>query len=121
DEEIAEVASTMGADPRKLKARAEELHEFNPMLGFRGCRIAIAYPEIAEMQARAIFEAAVEAGKRTGKPVVPEVMVPLIVSRAEFILVKERIDAAAAAVTRETGTNVLYQVGTMIELPRAAL
>src|SRR5437868_14624977 len=111
----------MNTDPRRLADRARELAEFNPMLGFRGCRLAIAYPEIAEMQARAIFEAAVEAGKRTGKPVVPEVMVPLIATEAEFILVKERIDAAAAAVTRETGTNVLYQVGTMIELPRAAL
>ena len=68
------------------------------MLGFRGCRLAIAYPEIAEMQARAIFEAAVEAGKRTGKPVVPEVMVPLIATKAEFDLVKARIDAMAEAV-----------------------
>ena len=73
-------------------------HEFNPMLGFRGCRLAIAYPEIAEMQARAIFEAAVEAGKRTGKPVVPEVMVPLIATQREFDLVKARIDAMAKAV-----------------------
>jgi pyruvate, orthophosphate dikinase len=119
--EIAEVADAMGADPRKLKARADELHEFNPMLGFRGCRIAIAYPEIAEMQARAIFEAAVEAGKRTGKPVVPEVMVPLIATRAEFDLVKVCIDAMAAAVAKESGARLDYQVGTMIELPRAAL
>jgi pyruvate, orthophosphate dikinase len=119
--EIAEVAKAMGADPKKLKARADDLHEFNPMLGFRGCRIAIAYPEIAEMQARAIFEAAVEAAKRTGKPVVPEVMVPLIVAKAELDLVKARIDATAAAVTKETGAPVKYQVGTMIELPRSAL
>ena len=75
------------------------------MLGFRGCRLAIAYPEIAEMQARAIFEAAVEAGKRTGKPVVPEVMVPLIATKAEFDLVKARIDAMAEAVARETGSQ----------------
>ncbi|MGZ3411949.1 MAG: pyruvate, phosphate dikinase [Xanthobacteraceae bacterium] len=121
DEEIAEVAAAMGADPRKLADRARELHEFNPMLGFRGCRLAIAYPEIAEMQARAIFEAAVEAGKRTGKPVVPEVMVPLIATKAEFDLVKARIDAMANAVSSETGVKVKYQVGTMIELPRAAL
>jgi pyruvate,orthophosphate dikinase len=119
--EIEEVAKAMGADPRKLADRARELSEFNPMLGFRGCRIAIAYPEIAEMQARAIFEAAVEAGKRTGKPVVPEVMVPLIATRAEFDLVKARIDAMAQAVTKETKTKIGYQVGTMIELPRAAL
>jgi pyruvate,orthophosphate dikinase len=120
-EEIAEVAAAMGADPAKLAARANELSEFNPMLGFRGCRIAIAYPEIAEMQARAIFEAAVEARKRTGKPVVPEVMVPLIATKAEFDLVKGRIDAMAQAVAREKGEKVDYQVGTMIELPRASL
>jgi pyruvate, orthophosphate dikinase len=121
EKEIAEVAAAMGADPKKLAARASELSEFNPMLGFRGCRIAIAYPEVAEMQARAIFEAALEAGKRTGKPVVPEVMVPLIATKAEFDLVKARIDAMAEAVTREKGAKVGYQVGTMIELPRASL
>ena len=91
------------------------------MLGFRGCRIAIAYPEIAEMQARAIFEAAAEAGKRTGQPVVPEVMVPLIATRMEFDIVKARIDAMAEAVSKEKGITLDYQVGTMIELPRAAL
>jgi pyruvate,orthophosphate dikinase len=121
EEEIAEVAAAMNADPRKLADRARELAEFNPMLGFRGCRLAIAYPEIAEMQARAIFEAAVEAGKRTGKPVVPEVMVPLIATRAEFDLVKARIDDTAKAVGKEHATEIDYQVGTMIELPRAAL
>jgi pyruvate,orthophosphate dikinase len=119
--EIAEVAASMGADPKKLANRARELAEFNPMLGFRGCRIAIAYPEIAEMQARAIFEAAVEVRKRTSKPVVPEVMVPLIASKAEFDIVKARIDAMAQAVAKETGAKLTYQVGTMIELPRAAL
>jgi pyruvate, orthophosphate dikinase len=119
--EIAEVAAAMNADPRKLADRARELHEFNPMLGFRGCRLAIAYPEIAEMQARAIFEAAVEAGRRTGKPVVPEVMVPLIATKVELDLVKARIDAMAEAVALETESRVKYQVGTMIELPRASL
>ena len=121
DEDIAEVAAAMGVDPKKIEHRAKELAEFNPMLGFRGCRIAIAYPEIAEMQARAIFEAAVEAGKRTGKPVVPEVMVPLIATKAELDIVKARIDAMAQAVMKETGVKLNYQVGTMIELPRAAL
>jgi pyruvate, orthophosphate dikinase len=120
-DEIDEVASAMNADPRKLADRARELSEFNPMLGFRGCRLAIAYPEIAEMQARAIFEAAVAAGKRTGKPVVPEVMVPLIATKAEFDLVKARVDAMAQAVADESKVKVDYQVGTMIELPRAAL
>ena len=92
------------------------------MLGFRGCRLAIAYPEIAEMQARAIFEAAVEAQKTTGSAVVPEIMMPLVVTRAELDLVKERIDAMAAAVAkRDRHARVEYQVGTMIELPRACL
>lgn len=121
DAEINEVAASTGVSVDKLKHRRQELSEFNPMLGFRGCRIAIAFPEIAEMQARAIFEAAVEAGKRTKKPVIPEVMVPLIATKAEFDLVKARIDAMAEAVAAETGTKVKYQVGTMIELPRAVL
>jgi pyruvate,orthophosphate dikinase len=121
DEEIAEVAAAMNSDPRKLADRARELHEFNPMLGFRGCRLAVAYPEIAEMQARAIFEAAVAAAQRTGKPVVPEIMVPLIATKTELDLVKARIDAMAEAVARESKTRFHYQVGTMIELPRASL
>jgi pyruvate,orthophosphate dikinase len=121
EEEIAEVAQAMGADPKKLADRARELHEFNPMLGFRGCRLAIAYPEIAEMQARAIFEAAAEVQKETGVAVTPEVMVPLIASKKEFDLVKDRIDAMAKTVASETGARLHYQVGTMIELPRAAL
>ena len=119
--EIAEVSRTTGVSAEKLKRRAAELHEFNPMLGFRGCRLAIAYPEIAEMQARAIFEAAVEAGAKTGKQAEPEVMVPLVVTKAEFDLVKARIDAMAEAVMKETGATIAYQVGTMIELPRACL
>jgi pyruvate,orthophosphate dikinase len=119
--EIEEVARAMNTDPRRLADRARDLAEFNPMLGFRGCRLAIAYPEIAEMQARAIFEAAVEAEKRTGKAVGLEVMVPLIATKAEFDLVKARIDATAQSVMRETGTKLGYQVGTMIELPRACL
>ncbi|MBX3541037.1 MAG: pyruvate, phosphate dikinase [Chelatococcus sp.] len=121
DEEVAEVAASTGTSVAKLNARAHELHEFNPMLGFRGVRLAVAFPEIAEMQARAIFEAAVEAGKATGQPVTPEIMVPLVMTRAELDLTKERIDAMAKAVARETGVTVAYQVGTMIELPRAAI
>lgn len=121
EEEMQEVAKAMNASVDKLKQRARELHEFNPMLGFRGCRLAVAYPEIAEMQARAIFEAAVEAGRATGRPVVPEVMVPLVMTKAELDLVKARIVAMAEAVAKESGVKVEYQVGTMIELPRAAL
>ncbi len=119
--EIEEVARAMNTDPRRLADRARDLAEFNPMLGFRGCRLAIAYPEIAEMQSRAIFEAAVEAGKRTGKAVGLEVMVPLIATKLEFDLVKARIDATAQSVMKETGARLSYQVGTMIELPRACL
>jgi pyruvate,orthophosphate dikinase len=123
EQEIAEVAEAMGADPKRLADRARELHEFNPMLGFRGCRLAIAYPEIAEMQARAIFEAAAEVERETGVAVAPEIMVPLIASKIELDLVKERIDAMAQTVGSENKAKakLRYQVGTMIELPRAAL
>ena len=121
DAEIAEVAASMGADPAKLKSRAQELHEFNPMLGFRGVRIAIAYPEIAEMQARAIFEGAVEASKVNGQTVHAEVMIPLVMAKPEFDTIKARIVAMAEAVEKETGVKIPYTVGTMIELPRAAL
>ncbi|OCC02953.1 pyruvate, phosphate dikinase [Labrys sp. WJW] len=121
EDEVAEVAAAMGASAAKLRARAQELHEFNPMLGFRGCRLAIAFPEIAEMQARAIFEAAVEAAASTGQPVTPEIMVPLVATRTELDLVKARIDAMAQAVEKEKGVKLVYQVGTMIELPRAAI
>ncbi|KEY01473.1 pyruvate, phosphate dikinase [Brucella neotomae] len=121
DEEVDEVARSMGVDAAKLRDRADALHEFNPMLGHRGCRLAVSYPEIAEMQARAIFEAAVEAGKKTGEPVVPEVMVPLVGLKAELDFVKARIDAVAKEVMSEAGIKIDYMVGTMIELPRAAL
>jgi pyruvate, orthophosphate dikinase len=121
DDEVAEVAKAMGVSPEKLRARAAELHEFNPMLGFRGVRLAIRYPEIAEMQARAIFEGAVEAGRKTGAPVSAEIMAPLVMTRAELDQAKTRIVAMAEAVAKETGVTVPYTIGTMIELPRAAL
>ncbi|WDZ77480.1 pyruvate, phosphate dikinase [Ensifer adhaerens] len=121
DEEISDVAGALSLDPNELRQRVDELHEFNPMLGHRGCRLAISYPEIAEMQARAIFEAAVEAAHETGAAVVPEIMVPLVGLRAELDYVKERIDAVAKAVIGEAGIGIDYLVGTMIELPRAAL
>ena len=121
DDEIEEVAQSLGVPAAKIKARAAELHEFNPMLGFRGCRLAVVFPEIAEMQARAIFEAAVNAARKTGQPVTPEVMVPLVMTKTELDLVKGRIDAMASAVKAEMGAAFDYQVGTMIELPRAAL
>ena len=121
DEEVADVATSLGVSEDKLRARASELHEFNPMLGFRGCRLAIAFPEIAEMQARAIFEGAVEAKKKTGAMVTPEIMVPLVFGKTELDLVKASIDAMAKAVQAETGETIPYTVGTMIELPRACL
>jgi pyruvate,orthophosphate dikinase len=121
DEEAAAVADVLGIPIQKLKDRVAELHEFNPMLGFRGCRLAIRYPEITEMQARAIFEAAVAAERKTGASVEPEVMIPLIAYRREFDLLREVIDRTAAEVAAETGATLRYQVGTMIELPRAAL
>jgi pyruvate,orthophosphate dikinase len=121
DAEVAEVVKATGVAEEKIRHRMRELSEHNPMLGFRGCRLAIAFPEIAEMQARAIFEAAVQAAADTGSPVTPEVMVPLVFTRAEFDIVKARIDAMAKAVAEEKGATLDYQVGTMIELPRAAL
>ena len=121
DAEIAEVAAAMGMEPRALRERVDALHEFNPMLGHRGCRLAISHPEIVEMQARAIFEAAVDAARQTGELVSPEIMVPLVGLRAELDYVKGRIDAIARAVMDEAGMEIHYLVGTMIELPRAAL
>ncbi|MER9401363.1 pyruvate, phosphate dikinase [Mesorhizobium sp. M0615] len=119
--EVAEVAAAMNVSLDKLRQRTEALHEFNPMLGHRGCRLAVSYPEIAEMQARAIFEAAVEAGKKAGALVVPEIMVPLVGLVKELDYVKARIDAVAKAVMDETGVKIDYLTGTMIELPRAAI
>jgi pyruvate,orthophosphate dikinase len=121
DHEIEEVAEQMGANPDQLRARVAELKEFNPMLGHRGVRLLISYPEVAEMQSRAIFEAATEIHRRTGKAPIPEVMVPLVASRAELDRVKEWIVAVAEQVAKETGVTISYSVGTMIELPRAAL
>ncbi|WMS43618.1 pyruvate, phosphate dikinase [Acuticoccus sp. MNP-M23] len=121
EDEILEVAEALGVSPDKLRNRSRELSEFNPMLGHRGCRLAVSYPEIAEMQSRAIFEAAVAAAKKTGAPVEPEVMVPLVSLKTELDFVKKRIDATAKAVREETGVDFHYQVGTMVELPRAAI
>ncbi|HLN23999.1 MAG TPA: pyruvate, phosphate dikinase [Patescibacteria group bacterium] len=121
EEEMAEVASAAGTDVAVLRARNNQLHESNPMLGHRGCRLGITYPEIYEMQARAIFQAAVEVSKATGEAVVPEIMIPLVGTKKELDLMKAVIDHAAAEVFQATGTTLHYTVGTMIELPRAAL
>jgi pyruvate,orthophosphate dikinase len=119
--EIAAVAEPMGISPERLAQRAAELHEYNPMLGFRGCRLAITFPEIAEMQARAIFEGAVAAKRKTRAAARPEIMIPLVIAKPEFDLIKARIDAIAQAVAAETGEITAYSVGTMIETPRACL
>ncbi|WP_375674761.1 pyruvate, phosphate dikinase [Bartonella sp. CL100XZDX] len=119
--EILDVATAMGVSAEVLAERAQQLHEFNPMLGLRGCRLAITYPEIAEMQARAIFEAAAEAAQKSGSPVMLEIMVPLVALKSELDFVKARIDQVAEEVMKEKGSTIQYMVGTMIELPRAAL
>jgi pyruvate,orthophosphate dikinase len=119
--EFAEVAAAAGLAVDQLKRRAAELHEFNPMLGHRGCRLGVTYPEIYEMQARAIFEAAVDVAEKSGEAPIPEVMIPLVATKRELDLMKAVIDAAAKAVFVERGREIDYLVGTMIELPRAAL
>ena len=121
DADMEDVAAASGVSVQELKRRANELHESNPMLGHRGCRLGITYPEIYEMQARAIFEAAVAVAKETGRKPVPEVMIPLVATHRELSILKDVVDAAAKAVFAETGTELEYMVGTMIELPRAAL
>jgi pyruvate,orthophosphate dikinase len=121
DDELAQLASVTGAAAEDLRFRANQLHEYNPMLGHRGCRLGISYPEIYEMQARAIFEAAAIVSVGQGKTVVPEVMIPLIASKAEFVFLQERIAAVAGQVSPEHGGEREYLIGTMIELPRAAL
>jgi pyruvate,orthophosphate dikinase len=117
----ADVAEATGLSLATVRRRIGELHEFNPMLGHRGCRLGITYPEIYAMQARAIFEAAVVVAKDTGEAVVPEVMVPLVGTARELEITKAVIDAQARDVFAETGRTLDYMVGTMIELPRAAL
>ncbi len=119
--EFAEVATAAGVDVEVLKRRAAELHEFNPMLGHRGCRLGVTYPEIYEMQARAIFEAALDVAEKSGEAPIPEVMIPLVATKRELELMKAVVDRTAKAVFEERGKTVEYLVGTMIELPRAAL
>ncbi|WDI30337.1 pyruvate, phosphate dikinase [Hyphococcus flavus] len=121
DEEIEEVAKSSSMDAQLLKDRAHKLKEFNPMLGHRGCRLGVSYPEIYEMQVRAIMEAACAIKKETGEDVTPEIMVPLVAKREELALLKVRIDEIALSVLKENNLKLDYLIGTMIELPRAAL
>jgi pyruvate,orthophosphate dikinase len=115
-----EIAKSLGIPAKKIKERVDELHEFNPMMGFRGCRLPIVFPEIGDMQVRAIIEAAIEV-KKKGKSVLPEIMIPLIGTVEELILLKKRAIAVAEECFAKAGQKVEYQIGTMIELPRAAL
>ncbi|PLK23564.1 pyruvate, phosphate dikinase [Porphyrobacter sp. TH134] len=121
DEDFAELADATGLGVDHLKRRAGELHEFNPMLGHRGCRLGITYPEIYEMQARAIFEAVCAVKASTGEAPLPEIMIPLVATKRELAILRALVDRVAEAVFAEVGTRVDYLVGTMIELPRAAL
>lgn len=121
EDKIAELAKATGRTVEQVKARCEELHEFNPMMGHRGCRLAVSYPEICEMQTTAIIKAAIAVQKKTGKPITPEIMVPLVLEVKELKFVKNIITATADKLIAEAGVKMTYHVGTMIEIPRAAL
>lgn len=119
--ELARMATAIGRDEGDVLRRADELHEINPMLGNRGARLAICYPEVAEMQTRAIIEAAIVAGRKSGAPIVPEIVVPLVAYYAELRHLRERIEAIAADVKKAHGAEIQHLVGCIIELPRAAI
>ena len=121
EKEISEVANVVGADVKEVKSRIEELHEQNPMLGHRGCRLGISFPEIYEMQCRAIFEALSELKKKKQKFAFPEIMIPLVSTEAEIKIMKDLVIRIAGQVEKENNVKVDYIVGTMIELPRAAI
>ena len=121
DDEIAELSKTMGLTFEELKSTVESLHEFNPMMGHRGCRLAVSYPEIAEMQTRAVIEAAIEVKTAKGYDIVPEIMIPLVGEVKELKFVKDIVVSTAEEVMDEKGVKLDYHVGTMIEIPRAAI
>jgi pyruvate,orthophosphate dikinase len=121
EKEAEDVAKAMGVDAKSLLSRAKDLAESNPMLGFRGCRLAIVYPEIYDMQARAVFEAACDVAEETGNAPIPEIMIPFVIAKKELDLIKARVDAIAQEVFAARKRKLDYLVGTMIELPRAAL
>ena len=121
DAELEEVAHALGANIEAMRRRAAELAEANPMLGHRGCRLGVTYPEIYEMQARAIFEGALMVAKETGKAPVPEIMIPLVGMTKELEITRAQVDKVAEEVFAEAGRRIEYSVGTMIELPRAAM
>lgn len=120
-EDIAELAKDMGLTVEHVKATCDSLHEFNPMMGHRGCRLAVTYPEIARMQTRAVMEAAIEVKEEKGFDIVPEIMIPLVGEKKELKFVKDVVVETAEAVKKEKGSDIAYHIGTMIEIPRAAL
>jgi pyruvate,orthophosphate dikinase len=121
DDEFAQLSDTLGVGVETLRKRAEDLHEYNPMLGHRGCRLGITFPEIYEMQVRAIFEAACDAAAEQGEAIVPEIMIPLVATTRELEIMRTLVETIAAQVFEEKNRALEFQVGTMIELPRAAL
>ena len=121
DKEIGDLSSVTGLNANEIKSRTEELHEHNPMLGHRGCRLGISFPEIYEMQCRAIFEALVECKKKKLKSTLPEIMIPLVSTEAEIKIMKDLVIRVAKKVQDENNTKISFLVGTMIELPRAAI
>jgi pyruvate,orthophosphate dikinase len=121
EEDIVALAKDMGLSVAEVKATCDELHEFNPMMGHRGCRLAVTYPEIARMQTRAVMEAAIEVKNEKGYDIVPEIMIPLVGEKRELKFVKDVVVETAEAVKKEMNSDIQYHVGTMIEIPRAAL
>lgn len=121
DQEISEIANVVGTDKKEVESRIEELHEQNPMLGHRGCRLGISFPEIYEMQCRAIFEALSDLKKNKQKSAFPEIMIPLVSTEAEIKIMKDLVISTAKKVQNENKTKIEFLVGTMIELPRAAI
>ena len=121
EEEMAELAKDMGKTVDEIKKKCDELHEFNPMMGHRGCRLAVTYPELAKMQTRAIMEAAIEVKEEEGYDIVPEIMIPLVGEKKELKFVKDIVVETAEQVKKEKGSDMEYHIGTMIEIPRAAL
>ena len=121
EDELEDLSEKLGKDKSVIKSRVLQLEEQNPMLGHRGCRLGITFPEIYEMQVRSIFESVMEVSNKLKLNIIPEIMVPLIISYSELVFIKERIDRVALVMEKETGFKIEYLVGTMVELPRAAL
>ena len=119
--DIEALAQDMGMTPEEVQQKCDELHEFNPMMGHRGCRLAVTYPEIARMQTRAVMEAAIEVAQEKGYDIVPEIMIPLVGDKKELKFVKDVVVETAEQVKKEQGSDMAYHIGTMIEIPRAAL